>query len=396
MNNNLKPSILRQLFMSFIGFGLLVSVIFPFYAELFVEWKPGMFLWFVTGCVIAGVAIGVGNYYLVKVILLKKMSKLAMLITAISDKDVSQKCGLVSDDMLGDIATGMNHMAENLRDMIRHINNDAGELTAASGKMCSVMEGNSNDIQNQLTQVEKVVAAMNEMAASALQVANHAEESAKATATADEQGNKSKVVVVEAMCAVDSLADMVGKASTVINNLQSESDKIGSVLAVISGIAEQTNLLALNAAIEAARAGEHGRGFAVVADEVRTLANRTQQSTEEIGNMIDRLQNGTREAVAVMDQGRDQALKGVELTENAVELLSEISGSIGTLKQMSQQIAGASMEQNSVIEEVNRNIAVINDLSIQATDSMRNVAGTSREVAKHATKLHDMVADFKT
>jgi methyl-accepting chemotaxis protein len=384
------------MFMSFIGFGLVVAIIFPFYAELFVEWKPGMYIWFVSGCVIAGLSIGVGNYYLVKVVLLKRMTKLAMLITAISDKDVSQKCDLVSHDMLGDIANGMNQMTENLRNMIQRINSDAENLTEASGKMCSVMDSNSNDIQNQLAQVEKVATAMNEIAASALQVANHAEESARVTASADEQGSKSKVVVVEAMCAVDTLADMVGQASTVINNLESESENIGSVLAVISDIAEQTNLLALNAAIEAARAGEHGRGFAVVADEVRTLANRTQQSTEEIGNMIDRLQKGTREAVGVMDNGREQATKGVELTENAVELLSEISSSISTLKQMSEQIAGASMEQSTVIEEVNQNIVAINDVSIQTTESMQEVASTSKVVAKHATELRDMVADFKT
>lgn len=396
MASKFKPSILRQLFMSFIGFGMVVAIIFPFYAEHFVEWKPGMYNWFVFGCIIAGISIGIGNYFLVKVVLLKRMNKLALAITAISDKDVSQKCGLVSHDMLGDIAAGMNQMTENLRHMIQHINSDAEELTAASGNMCLVMDGNSNDIQNQQTQVEKVATSMNQMAASALQVANHAEESARVTAYADEQGNKSKVAVVEAMCAVDSLADMVGQASTVINNLEAESENIGNVLAVISGIAEQTNLLALNAAIEAARAGEHGRGFAVVADEVRTLATRTQQSTEEISSMINQLQNGTREAVAVMDSGREHAVKGVELTENAVELLSEISGSISTLKQMSEQIAEASMEQSTVIEEVNQNIVAINDVSVQTTQSMRDAAGTSQKVAKHVVDLRAMVADFVT
>lgn len=394
--SDFKPSILRQLFISYIGFGLTVAIIFPFYAEFFVEWKPGMYGWFVTGCVVAGISIGVGNYYLVKIILLKKMTKLASLIATISDKDVSQKCELVSNDMLGDIANGLNQMSENLRSIILLINNDAEELTEASGKMRTVMDSNAIDIQNQLAQVEKVASAMNEIAASALQVANHAEESARVTNNADEQGNKGKVVVVEAMCAVDMLADMVGQASSVINNLETESENIGSVLAVISGIAEQTNLLALNAAIEAARAGEHGRGFAVVADEVRTLSNRTQQSTEEIGNMIDRLQAGTRKAVTVMGKGHDQAIKGVELTENAVELLSEISGSLCTLKQMSEQIAGASMNQSTVIEEVNKNIVAINDVSIHATQSMRDVADTSQEVEKHATELRDMVADFKT
>ena len=391
-----KPSILRRLFISFIGFGLLVALIFPFYAEYFVEWKPGLYNWFVFSCIIAGVSIGIGNYFLVKLILLKKMNKLALLITAISDKDVSQTCGLVSNDMLGDIAIGMNQMTENLRHMIQHITSDAEELTVASENMCLVMDSNSNDIHKQQGQLEYVATSMSQMAASALQVANHAEESARVTAHADDQGNDSKVAVVEAMCAVDSLADMVGQASTVINNLESESENIGNVLAVINGIAEQTNLLALNAAIEAARAGEHGRGFAVVADEVRKLATCTQQSTEEISTMIDQLQNGTREAVAVMDSGREQAIKGVELTEHAVELLSEISGSINTLKEMSEQIAGASKEQSTVIEEVSRNIEAISDVSVQTTQSMQDATINSQKVAKHVVGLHGMVADFVT
>ena len=391
-----KLSILRQMFLSFIGLGLVVATIFPFYAEFFVDWKPGMYNWFVTGCVLAGIAMGVGNYYLVKLVLLRRMGKLATLIAAINDKDVTQKCGLVSNDMLGDIATGMNQMAESLRVIIQRINTDSVELTEASGKMCSVMDENSLDIKNQLSQVEAVASSMNQMAASALQVASHAEEAAKVTAIADDQSEKSKIAVVEAMCAVDQLSEMVTEASTVINNLEVESESIGSVLAVISGIAEQTNLLALNAAIEAARAGENGRGFAVVADEVRILANRTQQSTEEISNMIEKLQSGTREAVKVMESGRQQAIQGVESTENAVELLSEIAGSIGILKNMSEQIAGASMEQSTVIDEVNLNIVSINDVSIKTTKSMQAVTGTSREVASHASELHDLVAGFRT
>lgn len=391
-----KASILRQLFLSFLGFGLLVALIFPFYAEFFVEWKPGMYAWFVTGCVVAGLSIEVANYYLVKLILLKRMSQLASIITAVSNKDVTPKCGLISKDMMGDICSGMNQMTSTLREMIQQINVDAEELKGASCTMRTVLGNSSDETQNQLVQVERVAAAMQEMAASALEIARHAEESARVTSDADVQSDEGKVVVVEAMSAVDTLANMVGKASKVINNLESESENIGSVLAVINGIAEQTNLLALNAAIEAARAGEHGRGFAVVADEVRTLATRTQQSTEEISNMIDNLQTGTREAVAVMECGQEQAAKGVDLTEKATEILAEISGSIRTLKDMSSQIAGASQEQSTVIEDVNQSVLSINEVCEQTSEDMKKVSATSKEVASNAEKLHYMVADFKT
>ena len=392
----IKPSILRQLFISFISFGLVVAIIFPFYAEYFVDWKPGMYNWFVAGCVVAGISIGIVNYFLVKLVLLKRMHRMAALIAAISEKDVSQKCGLESNDMLGDISNGMNQMSDNLRNIIKHINSDAEELTEASEQMCSVMGSNSDDIKNQLNQVEQVSTSMNQIEASAMQVASHADESAKATAHADEQGEKIQLAMVNVMCAVDSLSDMIGDASTVINKLESESANIGNLLAVISSIADQTNLLALNAAIEAARAGEHGRGFAVVADEVRKLATSTSQSTEEISAMVNRLQNETHEAVVVMENGRKQATEGVELTETAVELLADIAGSVGTLKQMSEQIANASSEQSNVIKVVNHNMAAINDVSMHANQSMQDVTVTSQAVANRASELRDMVADFKT
>ena len=392
----LKPSILRQLFTSFVGFGLIVAIIFPFYAEYFVNWKPGMYNWFVTGCIIAGVSIGIVNYFLVKLILLKRMHRMADLISAISEKDVSQSCSLVSNDMLGDISNGMNQMSDNLRHIIQHINNDAEELTDASEQMCSIIDSNSDELKHQLTQVEQVSSSMNQIEASALQVANHADESAKATTHAGEQGEKIQIAMVNVMCAVDSLTEMIGEASSVIHRLESESTNISNLLAVVSSIADQTNLLALNAAIEAARAGEHGRGFAVVADEVRKLATTTQESTEEISTMVNRLQSETHEAVVVMDQGQKQATESVELTETAVELLSEIAGSVGTLKQMSQQIANASSEQSNVINVVNHNIMAINDVSMQTSQSMQDVTTTSQEVAKHASELRDMVADFKT
>ena len=392
----LQPSILRQLFISFIGFGLIVAIVFPFYAEYFVTWKPGMYNWFVAGCVVAGISMGIANYFLVKLILLKKMYRMADLISAISEKDVSQTCGLVSNDMLGDISNGMNQMTDNLRHIIQHINNDAEELSNASEQMCSVMDSNSDELKHQLTQVEEVSNSMNQIEASAQQVANHADESAKATVHADKQAEKVQLAMVNVMCAVDSLADMIGDASGVIHKLESESANISNLLSVISSIADQTNLLALNAAIEAARAGEHGRGFAVVADEVRKLATNTQQSTEEISTMFDRLQSETRDAVSVMEQGRKQANEGVELTETAVELLSEISGSMGTLKQMSQQIANTSSEQSNVIKVINHNMVAINDVSMQTSQSMQNATNTSQTISRHATELKNMVADFKT
>ncbi len=185
--------------------------------------------------------------------------------------------------------------------------------------------------------------------------ASQAEAAEASAREADAQGDRAKVVIVEAMSAVDVLADQVASAADMIEQLATQGAEIGTVLEVINGIAEQTNLLALNAAIEAARAGEQGRGFAVVADEVRTLATRTQQSTEEIRTMIDGLQGGTRKAAEAMSRGRDQAREGVELTEQAVEALAELAGSLNEIHGEVDAIAGACRELREAADAAGRN-----------------------------------------
>ncbi len=391
----LKNSILRQLLVAFLAFGAAVGTVFPFYAEFFVEWKPGMYGWFFLGCLFAGTMIGIVNYLLVKMILLKKLKRIAEVSYAIGDKDLRHTCTITSDDLIGDIITSFNKMSETLRDMIGKINSEAGYLNSSSDSLINFTSAATNSTQQQQSQVEQIATAINEMSATAQEVATHAEQTANATKEANEQSDNAKVVVVEAMTSVDVLADMVGTAGDVISNLEKEGENIGNVLTVISGIAEQTNLLALNAAIEAARAGEQGRGFAVVADEVRTLANRTKESTTEISDMIERLQSGTREAANTMEQSREQAVKGVDYTEQAAEALALIAGNISTITEMSVHIANAAEEQKTVVEDINQNVVMINDGSIQATENMNQVNQASNEVAQHAVSLHKLVEGFK-
>ncbi len=301
-----------------------------------------------------------------------------------------------SHDVIGEIIDSFNVMAATLCNMIGQINNEAGSLHKSASVLQEVTSVARDGAMQQQSQVEQVVTAMNEMAATAQEVARHAADTAQATQEADQHGNTAKVVVVEAMGAVDMLAAMVQSAAEVIGKLEQESENIGNVLAVINGIAEQTNLLALNAAIEAARAGDQGRGFAVVADEVRTLATRTQQSTEEISGMIERLQAGSREAVSAMEKGQQQALHGVDLTEQAAEALAVIAGAITSIKDRSIQIASAAEEQNAVVEEVNRNAVAINEVVNESTRNLDNINRSSGEVAQLASELHEMIADFKT
>jgi len=390
-----KNSLLRQLAIAFLAFGASVGIIFPFFAEFFVEWKPGMYGWFFLGSLIAGTIIGVVNFWLVKVILLKKLKRIAEISAAISDKDLRHTCTIKSEDLIGEIVDSFNLMIETLRNMIGKINDEASYLHSSSETLKNFTSEATNSTRQQQSQVEQIATAINQMSATAQEVASHAEETANATKEANEQSENAKVVVVEAMSSVDVLSDMVGNASNVISNLEKEGENIGNVLTVISGIAEQTNLLALNAAIEAARAGEQGRGFAVVADEVRTLATRTKESTTEISDMIERLQNGTREATNTMEQSREQAVKGVDYTEQAAEALAMIAGNISTITDMSVHIANAAEEQKTVVEDINQNVVMINDGSIQATENMDQVNQSSNDVAQHAVGLRQLVEGFK-
>ena len=396
MIRRLQPSILRNILISFLAFGIMVGAIFPLYARFFVEWKPGMYGWFVAGCLIAGAMIGAVNYLLVRWLLVRKLRQIAVVTRSIGEGDITRHCELRSHDVIGEIIDSFNRMAETLRRIIGQLRSESEALQAASTSMVSATETAVGLSGEQQQQVDQVATAMNELSASAEEVARHAAETARATHEADEQGNTAKVVVVEAMGAVDVLADMVQGAAEVIGRLEQESENIGKVLAVINDIAEQTNLLALNAAIEAARAGEQGRGFAVVADEVRTLANRTQKSTEEISAMIERLQGGSREAVSAMEAGREQATNGVALTEQAAEALAIIAGAITTISEMSEQIAQASREQTTVVEDVNRSVSAISGLCDRTTESMGHIDGTARELARLTDEMQGLIAGFRT
>ena len=395
MTMNLKPSLLRNLSLSFLAFGVAVGFIFPFYAEFFVDWKPGMYPWFFVGCLVAGASIGIANYWLTKIILLRKLQRIADVARAISDKDISHDCKLESHDLIGEIVGSFNQMAETLRSMIGKIDGQATQLQTASESLKHLSAEATEESHRQQNDIEQVTNAMQQMTGTVQEMAQHSQESANATREADEHGENAKVVVVEAMSSVDVLADMVGDASEVIANLEAESENIGNVLAVINGIAEQTNLLALNAAIEAARAGDQGRGFAVVADEVRTLATRTQQSTEEISAMIERLQSGSRKAVTTMKEGHDQAQKGVEYTEQAAEALAVIAGNINAIKDMSIHIATAADQQNTAVDDVNRNITAINSASVQTTEHLHQLNDSSEDVARLAAGLHELVSGYK-
>lgn len=389
-----KPSILRRLFFSFLGLGISMGIIFPFYAEFFVNWKPGMYMWFFIGCIIAGSSIGLANYALVKAILIKRLMRISDVANAISNKDLTHECTIVSDDVIGNIISSFNSMSQTLREIINKIHQNAEQLSGASATMDDVTKNASEGTKKQMQQVEEVMTSMQTMATMAENVAQNTSESAASSSEADAQASQASKVVNQAMQAVQTLADTMSSAAKVSATLEQESENIGSVLTVINDIAEQTNLLALNAAIEAARAGEHGRGFAVVADEVRTLATRTQASTEEISLIIERLQSGSRDAVSAMEQGNEQARQGVDYTQMVVSSLNEIANAVTAIKGMSDQIADASSEQHSLTDAINLHVDGINEVSQRSQEDVHRMRAASKDISTMANDLNVIVSAF--
>lgn len=309
--------------------------------------------------------------------------------------DLTRRLPVNSDDEVGRLSTAFNTFVDKVHGIIADFSVTASGLNEQANTLSGTAKETERGVVRQQTEIQQVVTAVREMAAVVGDVSSNVSQAAANAEEADRQANSGKGVVSSTVTKIEGLAKDINAAAEVIDKLRSETDSIGSVLDVIRGIAEQTNLLALNAAIEAARAGEQGRGFAVVADEVRTLASRTQTSTQEIQVMIERLQAGAREAVQMMDKGTGQAGESVTQAEEASRALDAITAGVGSIKDKTNQIASATEEQSAATREMERNMENIAGVARQASEGSIEIAASTARLAEMAASMANIVKQFK-
>jgi methyl-accepting chemotaxis protein len=311
------------------------------------------------------------------------------------DGDLTVSLDDKSNNEIGELARWFNMFIGHIRDIVHQVVVAAADINEAATDMKQMTTHTDHAMRQQQSQTEQAATAINEMSATVTEVSRNAEQTSEEVKTSDEQALQGKQVVTKTIDAISNVASEVERAAQVIHALEQNGENIGKVVDVIKNIAEQTNLLALNAAIEAARAGEQGRGFAVVADEVRTLANRTQQSTEEIQSMIETLQAGTLEAVKVMDSGKTEVEHSVQQAMHAGAALDSITTAMATISDMTVQISGAASQQSIVAEQINQNVATINQTAQDTAQSAHAAATSSENLLRLSEKLQNLVVRFK-
>ncbi|MBV7564559.1 methyl-accepting chemotaxis protein [Pseudomonas sp. LR_1] len=314
---------------------------------------------------------------------------------ASGEGDLTQRLRYNKRDELGELASWFNRFLDKLQPTIAQIKQSITEARATADQSSHIASQTSDGMQVQFREVDQVATASNEMSATAQEVASSASNAAEAARGADESAQQSRTIIERSSQDIRTLADEISKAVNEVEALAVNSEQIGSVLEVIRSIAEQTNLLALNAAIEAARAGDSGRGFAVVADEVRNLARRTQDSVEEIRQVIERIQGATRGVVTTMHTSHQHAQANVEQIKNAAQTLGRISDAVSVISDMNLQIASAAEEQSAVAEEVNRNVAAIRTVTETLTEQATESAKVSSQLNSLANQQMKLMDQFK-
>ncbi|KTT47622.1 histidine kinase [Pseudomonas oryzihabitans] len=344
-----------------------------------------------------GVAIVLGllSAWLITRSIVKPLQETVALAETVATGDFTHQQPVTRKDELGALQASMQRMTINLRGLIGEMKDGVVQVASAAEELSAVTEQTSAGVQSQKVETDQIATAMQEMTATTHEVARNAGEAAKSALEASQQAVQGDEAVSKAVAQIELLASEMDATKTAMTTLRSHAESIGGVLDVIKAVAEQTNLLALNAAIEAARAGEAGRGFAVVADEVRGLAQRTRSSTDEIAQLITGLGQSTDRMAAVLEQNVLLTDSSVELSREAGEMLKRITQSVRNIESMNEQIACAAEQQSAVGEEISRGVTNVRDISDQTASASEETASSSMELARIGVRLQEMTSRFK-
>jgi len=312
----------------------------------------------------------------------------------IAEGELNTRLDQQNSGEFGVLSHAFSQMVEKLREIVSNVVHSSTQLSVSADQLTTTTSSTLDNIKQQELHTVEVATAITEMAATVQEVARHSAQTAEAAQQADQAADNGRRVVEQMVGSIQHLSGDIGEAAEVVQTLAEHTSSIGSILDVIRSIADQTNLLALNAAIEAARAGEQGRGFAVVADEVRSLAQRTQDSTLEIQGMIERLQSGAQKAVSVMSQSREQAEAGARQAGDAGQALDSITHFNRVISEMAVQIASAAEEQAAVAHDISQRIELIRDLASNNAEGSDEVSDATRSLARLAETLHSQVRHF--
>lgn len=346
-------------------------------------------------CATAALLIGLMAALVITQMVVTPIQQVVRVAENIAAGDLTSDLPTDRRDEPGQLMRSMQQMSINLRSLIQNLTLGIAQLAAATEEMAAISAQNSAGVRQQQEETEQVATAMNEMVATVQDVAQSAEAASGSATESAQQASQGAQIVGQTTGQIKALANEVTVSVQAIVDLKDQSNSIGAVLDVIKSIADQTNLLALNAAIEAARAGEAGRGFSVVADEVRALAQRTQQSTGQIEQLISTLQHKAETAVGNMQKSAGLAEQTLSSADNAASAISAISHAIDTIQSMNQQIAAAAMQQATVAEQINRSIFSIRDVAEQSAIGSRQTAAASTDLSRLGNELQMMAARFK-
>lgn len=335
---------------------------------------------------------------LIRKLVIQPLEGILEVVTSMSTGDITNTVDMKTlnpENEIGILASNLNKMSVSMKDLINNISQSSNQMASSSEELSSTAEQMSRGMQQQTTQTSQIASATEEMSATVLEVARNTQSASSSANEASLTAKKGGEVVTRAINGMMSIAATVGQSARTIGDLGKSSDQIGKIVSVINNIADQTNLLALNAAIEAARAGEQGRGFAVVADEVRKLAEKTTKATTEIAAMIENIQNDTVAAVQAMDAGTKEVAEGVNLANQAGESLHVIIGTVDSVNDMIRQIATATEEQSAASEHISMGIEEIARVTRETSEGSDQTAKASHELSRKATELRKLVGQFK-